>query len=136
MESGPPVQVTPSVVLPSVSFHTGLPSIVSGNPARTVSTMMPHVWNVPCPGLHMSSAVSSSLSVTQAALPVSLSDTSVQHRGKAPPIDTLLGKMLKPILMVGYQHWKELQPGITGLIVKRSCSWLDICVVVLYLSGI
>ena len=36
----------------------------------------------------MSTAISSSPSVTQAALPVSLSDTSMQHRGKAPPIDT------------------------------------------------
>ncbi|XP_065903460.1 coiled-coil domain-containing protein 158-like isoform X2 [Dysidea avara] len=92
MESGQPVQVPSSFVLPSVSFHTGLPSMVSGNPARTVSTMMPHVWNVPCAGLHMSTAVSSSPSVTQAGLPVSLSDTSVQHRGKAPPIDTSTGE--------------------------------------------
>ena len=81
MESGPPVQVPPSVVLSSVSFHAGLPSIVSSNPARTVSTMMPHVWNVPCPGLHMSTAIFSSPSVTQAAPPISLSDTSVQRRG-------------------------------------------------------
>ena len=54
--------------------------------------MMPHVWDVPCPGLHMSTAISSSPSVTQVALPISLSDTSVQRRGKAPPIDTFTGE--------------------------------------------
>ena len=110
--------------------------MVSSNPARTASTMMPHVWNVPLPGLHMSNAVSSSLSVTQAVLPVSLSDTSVQRRGKAPLIDTFTGEDAEtrfddrlPTLerAAAWNNWTD-----SGTL----CNWLDICVVELYLSGL
>ena len=81
MESGPPVQVPHQLFYLLCHFIQGY-LVLSGNPARTVSTMMPHVWNVPCSGLHMSTAVSSSPSVTQAAPPVSLSDISVHRRRK------------------------------------------------------
>ena len=92
IKSGPSVQVPPSVVLPSVSFHTGIPSCS----ASFVGTMSGQ--NVPCSGLHTSTAVTTNPLVTQATLsgnptlPVSLSDTSAPRHGKAPPIDAFTGE--------------------------------------------
>ena len=89
IESGPSVQVPPSIVLLSVMFHTGMLSVVSASFAGTTSGQ-----NVPFSGLHTSTFITNSLLVKQATLPVSLSDTSVPHYGEAPPIYALMGKML------------------------------------------
>ena len=71
----------PSIVLPSVSLHTQLPSVVS----TADSTMVvPTLTTQSVSGLRIGTVVNSSPPVTQAA---TLSDAAVQCRGKASPIN-------------------------------------------------